>query len=295
MSLSNDIPTKLRLPAQLPLDAKTSVATLSQLQTLGTNDNLAFTYYKNMRVDCAENNFTYQWRPAGVGETGGLLASNFVYPSGIVSEDGIVYSGIAYNFFKVLQPEDVVVNLDSYQVANITGIGKGVYHNITNPSANVIQFNMKKLKSTDNSILITEDNEALDFKINQNWLLQFLTENKEFICGLISTCGDPDPDPGIITAVNDYAGTLSANTDTEVDVMANDNKGTLPTNIISINPLNYDPIATGIDVYISLDNQKVVVNMGEDFISGFLYQVEYTIQDSTLATSTAILSFEDVS
>ena len=44
MSLSNDIPTKLRVPAQLALDAKTIVTSLSQIQTLGTNNNLAYTY-----------------------------------------------------------------------------------------------------------------------------------------------------------------------------------------------------------------------------------------------------------
>ena len=50
MSLTNDIPTKLRVPAQLALDAKSVVTTLSELQTLGTNNNLAYTYYKGMEV-----------------------------------------------------------------------------------------------------------------------------------------------------------------------------------------------------------------------------------------------------
>ena len=40
MSLSNDIPTKLRVPAQLALDAKSVVTTLSQLQTLGADNIL---------------------------------------------------------------------------------------------------------------------------------------------------------------------------------------------------------------------------------------------------------------
>jgi hypothetical protein len=100
MSVVNDIPTKLRVPAQLPLDAKTTVATLSQLQSLGASNNLAFTYVKGMLVYCIENNKFYQWRPVEEGDTGGTLASNFTYPNGIVSEDGVDYSNITYNFFE---------------------------------------------------------------------------------------------------------------------------------------------------------------------------------------------------
>ena len=85
MSLTNDIPTKLRVPAQLALDAKSVVTTLSQLQTLGTNNNLAYTYYKGMEVLCSENLGIYRWRPVNEGETGGTLPSNFTYPAGIVS------------------------------------------------------------------------------------------------------------------------------------------------------------------------------------------------------------------
>ena len=101
MSLTNDIPTKLRVPSQLALDAKTVVTSLSQLQTLGANNNLAYTYYKGMTVLCSENLNVYKWRPVEVGETGGTLPSNFTYPAGIVSEDGVVYSNITYNFFEI--------------------------------------------------------------------------------------------------------------------------------------------------------------------------------------------------
>ena len=101
MSLTNDIPTKLRVPAQLALDAKTVVTTLSQLETLGTNNNLAYTYYKGMKVLCSENLKVYMWRPVEEEETGGTLASNFTYPNNIVSEDGVDYSNTAYNFFEI--------------------------------------------------------------------------------------------------------------------------------------------------------------------------------------------------
>lgn len=101
MSLTNDIPTKLRVPAQLALDAKSVVTTLSQLQTLGTNNNLAYTYYKGMEVLCSENLKVYMWRPVEEEEAGGTLASNFIYPNNIVSEDGVDYSNTAYNFFEI--------------------------------------------------------------------------------------------------------------------------------------------------------------------------------------------------
>ena len=101
MSLTNDIPTKLRVPAQLALDAKSVVTTLSELQTLGTNNNLAYTYYKGMKVLCSENLKVYMWRPVEEEETGGTLASNFTYPNNIVSEDGVDYSNTAYNFFEI--------------------------------------------------------------------------------------------------------------------------------------------------------------------------------------------------
>ena len=101
MSLTNDIPTKLRVPAQLALDAKSVVTTLSELQTLGTNNNLAYTYYKGMTVICSENLKVYMWRPVNEGETGGTLPSNFIYPNNIVSEDGVDYSNTAYNFFEI--------------------------------------------------------------------------------------------------------------------------------------------------------------------------------------------------
>ena len=140
MSLSNDIPTKLRVPAQLALDAKTIVTSLSQLQTLGTNNNLAYTYYKGMPVICAENLGLYRWRPAGVGETGGTLPSNFTYPAGIVSEDGVVYSNIAYNFFK--ETTLTVENLTELIQINNVGEGVKIYKDST-IVGDTTQFNFR--------------------------------------------------------------------------------------------------------------------------------------------------------
>ena len=142
MSLTNDIPTKLRVPAQLALDAKSVVTTLSQLQTLGTNDNLAYTYYKGMVVLCSEDLGIYRWRPVNEGETGGTLPSNFTYPAGIVSEDGVVYSNIAYNFFK--ETTLTVENLtELVQIRNV-GTGAGVYKDTT-IVGDTTQFNFRSV------------------------------------------------------------------------------------------------------------------------------------------------------
>ena len=186
----------------------------------------------------------------------------------------------------------IEANQKTYSVANIASTGASLYKDTIDVGDNT-QFNFKKIKALDNSIIIIEEPNEVTVRLNTNWLLQFLTDNRDFVCDLISTCGVVIPEG--IRAVGDYAGVLVTNSDTEVNVLANDDKGTLPTNIISITPLNFDPLSTGINVFISLDSQKIVINMGNSYVSGFLYQVEYTIQDATLATSTAILTFEDIS
>ena len=218
MSLTNDIPTKLRVPAQLALDAKTVVTTLSQLQTLGADNNLAYTYYKGMPVICAENLGLYRWRPVEEGETGGTLASNFIYPAGIVSEDGVVYSNIAYNFFKetTLTVENLI---GLVQIRNV-GEGAEVYKDSTVVGGNV-QFNLKSLKlsqlgggagvirelqdlsdeilfinrtlvSDSNSIDITVTDNTISLDINNAWLISFLQSNSNTLCEIFSNCtGDP--------------------------------------------------------------------------------------------------------
>ena len=58
----NDIPVGLRIPSQIPLDAKLTVSTLDDLRYLGDDNVKASKYYKNMKVNCLEDNNTYVWR-----------------------------------------------------------------------------------------------------------------------------------------------------------------------------------------------------------------------------------------
>jgi hypothetical protein len=99
MSNTNDIPTSLRLPAQLPLDSKLWVVSKEDLKVLGEANQLAYTYYKGLRVFCANEREQYEWNEPQQGDTL-LLTSSFVYPNGIIS-NGIDYSNKAYNFILV--------------------------------------------------------------------------------------------------------------------------------------------------------------------------------------------------
>ncbi len=96
----NDIPTGLRVPGQVPLDAKVYFASESALSNLGASNNLAYTYFKGMIAYCAQEQTRWEWRePAYPGEIG-LISTNFVYPSGLTIF-GINYSNKAYNFFPI--------------------------------------------------------------------------------------------------------------------------------------------------------------------------------------------------
>ena len=171
MSLSNDIPTKLRVPAQLALDAKTVVTTLSQLQTLGADNNLAYTYYKGMEVLCSENLGIYRWRPVNEGETGGTLPSNFTYPAGIVSEDGVVYSNIAYNFFK----ETVLTVENLIELVQLNNVGEGVeVYKGYNGTSNEHEF--RTLTSTGNSVTITQGIDTINLEVDIELTSVFLEE-----------------------------------------------------------------------------------------------------------------------
>ncbi len=96
----NDIPAGLRVPAQVPLDAKVLVASQSVLANLGPAGNLAYTYYKGMIAYCAQEQTRWEWREPNYPGEIGLMLSNFVYPSGL-TVFGINYSNKAYNFFPI--------------------------------------------------------------------------------------------------------------------------------------------------------------------------------------------------
>jgi len=100
MSDINNILTGLKIPAQIPLDAKLYSASQSVLTNLGTDNNLAYTYYSGMIVYCVQEKTRWEWREV-VGSEEGLLPSNFQYPTGLFVF-GIDYSNKIYNFFEII-------------------------------------------------------------------------------------------------------------------------------------------------------------------------------------------------
>jgi hypothetical protein len=101
MSAVNDIPTGLRVPAQVPLDAKLYIANEASLMNLGISNNLAYTYYQGMTVYCVLEKRRYEWREGLLGEVG-LLPIGFTYPTPLII-NGVDYSAKTFNFFIVLQ------------------------------------------------------------------------------------------------------------------------------------------------------------------------------------------------
>lgn len=138
MELVNNIPTGLRVPAPAPLDSKLYVLTYNSLESLGLSNNLAYSYYKGMVVYCVETDKYYKWRPK-VGSEVGTLTEDFTYPNPFIS-NGITYSGQVYNFFPVLQAEDIVIPTTTVYDANNVGVGAEIYKNTTGTGPIVFNF-----------------------------------------------------------------------------------------------------------------------------------------------------------
>lgn len=94
---TNDIQTGLRVVSQIPLDQKLYFANETALSNLGSNNNLAFTYYQGMQVYCVTEKTRYEWVDTAVTAGPYLMPSNFTYPANLVVND-ITYSNKSYNF-----------------------------------------------------------------------------------------------------------------------------------------------------------------------------------------------------
>ena len=291
MDYSN-IPTGLKITSQIPLDVKKYVKDEATLAYLGVDDNLAFTYHDQLEVLCLAEKSVYIWREVQPGEENtGLVPTDFTYPLNIISY-GIDYSNKIYNFFPLnfLEVKDV----KTYEVNSIGSLDSIPILLNTTDINNEVSFNLNNLISQDNSVIIEQiPNVGINFKINQTWLQSWLLLNQSVICEITNNCSSP------LFAVNDNFGAainpLTSNS-YEIEVLNNDNLGTLPTNIINVSEIS--PITTGLSLSIAPDNQSIFMNVtipGYTLNSGQIYSFTYTIQDSTLATSTATVYFEDVS
>ncbi len=100
--MANIILTNLSVGTQVPLDDKLYFLTLVDAGDLGASNARAFSYYEDMEVQVIEDHKKYIWREEStVGETGGLVATSYTYPTGIITE-GITYGDRTFNFFEVV-------------------------------------------------------------------------------------------------------------------------------------------------------------------------------------------------
>lgn len=101
MSTPTNIPNGLLINAQINLNPKVYFDTLAELIDLGIGDILAYTYYNNMLVYCAETKNWYIWRELQTPtDAVGEIVGNYTYPVSYVSF-GVTYSGKTYNFFPI--------------------------------------------------------------------------------------------------------------------------------------------------------------------------------------------------
>lgn len=78
--INNDIQTGLRVVSQIPLDQKTYFVNEAALADLGSDNNLAFSYYKGMQVYCVTEKTRYEWEESLTG----LLPVSFTYPNNLI-------------------------------------------------------------------------------------------------------------------------------------------------------------------------------------------------------------------
>lgn len=130
----NDIPVGLRIPSNLPLDAKLWIKSSEDLENLGFDNNLAYTYYRGMRVYCADEREIYEWMRVEDGNNLGLPnlpTSIFTYPAGYIVND-VNYSNDTYCFFKIPQAWDIVIPTPPV-VPGVENVGSGadIYKGLT--------------------------------------------------------------------------------------------------------------------------------------------------------------------
>lgn len=213
MSNYTDIAKGLRVSTQIPLDKKLWIKSKSNLNLDGDN-SLAFSFYFGMRVYCAEEKETYEWRPVSGETTEGLLSEDFVYPNPFIV-NGVSYGGTAYNFFKVMAAEDI--DLSNYvqfedienfitleDIPPVTGQnigdeGIGIY---STTEDNTLKF--KKISSS--SLNIEEEDSVIyiNTPVDENSLSFYVNSN---FTGSVSDGSILKPFKTLDTAIQAFKGT----------------------------------------------------------------------------------------
>lgn len=192
MANFTNIPTALRVPAQIPLDIKTIALNETVLSNLGDNDNLAFTYYNGLKVYCVEEKTTYIWKEVEIGEENtGLLTSDFTYPDNLIVNN-VDYSLKSYNFFLVDQEitlnnvgngaeiykEDTTFDLRTLTDSKTGETGFSIITGFTQ-NTNTIELISKLIDS--NSLIITEQSGKITLELPSSSTIPGLYVNNLYI------------------------------------------------------------------------------------------------------------------
>lgn len=122
MSNFVNIPLGLKTTTQIPLNIKEFAGSEALLKDLGLDNNLAFTYHKDLEVTCLAEGTKWRWREVQLGEENtGLLDTDFTYPSDLIAF-GIDYSNKKYNFFNI-NNDGSETKINSGTNVTITGNG----------------------------------------------------------------------------------------------------------------------------------------------------------------------------
>lgn len=134
MSNFVNIPLGLKTTTQIPLNTKEFAGSEALLKDLGLNDNLAFTYHKDLEVTCLAEGTKWKWREVEIGEENtGLLDIDFTYPPDLIAF-GIDYSNKKYNFFKeIISIPDATSSVKG--ILKLTGALGGTADSPTTPTA----------------------------------------------------------------------------------------------------------------------------------------------------------------
>ena len=238
----------------IPNDAKTWVYSKVQLQSIPSNSSVFFTFYDKMRVLCAAESEIWEWREAEENEEGGLMPSNFIYPS-MPEINDVDYSNKEYNFFEIKNV--TVSNLSEIvQLENI-GTGQGVYKQFNPVSrkyelysffSNSLQISLDENRIVIDLPFVGVEGSIPDLIINQDYIptyQDFINYYEDVYIpngGTPLEEGDPFSYKGEGTAIKPF-------TDTRVFTFGEPN--TAPTTI------PYTSIANGIEYYIGTGTADV--------------------------------------
>jgi len=149
---------------QYPVDGKVYFLTQDDVKNRDIN-TYAFSYYERMIILFSDSTFQWQWREVLTGDIGGLLDSDYTYPSNINS-NGIDYSNRTFNFFKIDYLKGIE-NISYTDVVNTFSVDQTFIGNVISDSfikggGTSLQF-LKADGSVDSNVYaLTSDVDAID-------------------------------------------------------------------------------------------------------------------------------------